>query len=255
LLAAIDPGPFENWREYGSKPASRSKTTEKLPPIGSVPFMPMNELLNPLAARVQSDPWFCFWIRYEEVTADYGSKGAPWLCQPKPMSTMPKSVMPCQVSWQLVAMKSAGSVHGPGSAVDVIVAGGAFVDVTSAARTSAAHVKSKTARSNAAQTLGLAIGKLPAVETELTDQLGSATGTPQPRSRCAGRKSLQVAPAPHSSISKSSAKARQPYNCYHARLLLHRLFASLAYQCRRVAIARSATFRITRALFAERQRC
>jgi hypothetical protein len=63
------------------------------------------------------------------------------------------------VSWQLVVMKSAGSVHGPGSAVDVIVAGGAFVDVTSAARTSAADVKSKTSRSNAAQTLGFAIGK------------------------------------------------------------------------------------------------
>jgi hypothetical protein len=89
LFAAIDPGPFENCREYGSKPASRSNTTEKLPPIGSVPLMPMNELLNALGARVQSDPLFCFWIRYEDPTADFGSNGAPWLCQPTPVSTMP----------------------------------------------------------------------------------------------------------------------------------------------------------------------
>jgi hypothetical protein len=38
LLAAIDPVPFENCREYGSKPASRSNTTEKFPPIGSIPL-------------------------------------------------------------------------------------------------------------------------------------------------------------------------------------------------------------------------
>jgi hypothetical protein len=127
-------------------------------------------LLIALAARVHIGPLFCFWIRYEEVTADIGSKGAPWLCQPKPASTAPKSVMPCQVSWQLVVMKSAGSAHGPGSAVDVIVAGGAFVDVTSAARTSAAHVKSKTARSNVAQILSFAIGKLPRVAISASGQ-------------------------------------------------------------------------------------
>src|SRR6266404_1479382 len=80
LLAAIDPGPFENCREYGSKPASRSNTTETFPPIGSIPLMPMNELLNALGARVQIDPLFCFWIRYELPTADFGSKAAPWLC-------------------------------------------------------------------------------------------------------------------------------------------------------------------------------
>src|ERR1700758_788841 len=139
LLAAIDPGPFENCREYGSKPASRSNTTEKFPPIGSVPLTPMNELLNPFAARVQSDPWFCFWIRYEDVTADRGSKAAPWLCQPNPMSTMPKSVIPCQVSWQLVVMKSAGLAHGRGAAAADVEADGAFVRMSSAAHVSTVY--------------------------------------------------------------------------------------------------------------------
>src|SRR6202008_2470622 len=111
LFAAIDPGPFENCREYGSKPASRSNTTEKLPPIGSVPLLPMNELLNALGARVQSDPLFCFWIRYELPTADFGSKGAPWLCQPKPVSTKPKSVMPHQGTGEVGVKKSPGSGH------------------------------------------------------------------------------------------------------------------------------------------------
>jgi hypothetical protein len=36
-FAAIDPGPSENRKEYGSKPASRANTKEKLPPIGSFP--------------------------------------------------------------------------------------------------------------------------------------------------------------------------------------------------------------------------
>jgi hypothetical protein len=73
------------------------------------------------------------------------------------MSTVPKIVMPCQVSWQLVVMKSAGSVHGAGAAVDVIVPGGS---ATSAARTSAVHVMSRNARRNAAQVLSFAIRKL-----------------------------------------------------------------------------------------------
>ena len=71
----------------------------------------MVELLNALGARLHSDPLFCFWIRYEAPTADRVSNGAPWLGQPKPASTMPNTVMPCQVSWQLVVMKSVGSVQ------------------------------------------------------------------------------------------------------------------------------------------------
>src|ERR1700732_4885751 len=101
--------------------------------------MPMNELLIPLAVRVQSDPWFCFWIRYEEVTADIGSKGALWLCQPNPMSTIPKIVMPCQVSWQLVVMKSEGSAHGRGAAVASASDAGALVGAISAAHASAVY--------------------------------------------------------------------------------------------------------------------
>src|SRR6266446_2889210 len=85
-FAAIDPGPLENRKEYGSKPASRAKTTETFPPIGSVPLIPMNELVNALGARLQSGDLFCFWIKYEAPTADRGSHGAPWLCQP-PSST------------------------------------------------------------------------------------------------------------------------------------------------------------------------
>jgi hypothetical protein len=95
--------------------------------------MPMNELLNALGARVQIDPLFCFWIRYEDPTADCGSKGAPWLCQPKPVSTMPKTVMPCQVNSQLVVMKSEGSMHGRGATVESGGDDEALVGVTSAA--------------------------------------------------------------------------------------------------------------------------
>src|SRR6267154_2069392 len=100
LLAAIDPGPFENCREYGSKPASRSNTTETFPPIGSIPLMPMNELLNALGARVQIDPLFCFWIRYELPTADFGSKAAPWLCQ-RPRGSLQQKcrALPCEPPW------------------------------------------------------------------------------------------------------------------------------------------------------------
>src|SRR6266478_2097051 len=134
LLAAIDPGPLENCREYGSKPASRSNTKESSPPIGSIPLMPMHELLNALGARVQIDPLFCFWIRYELPTADFGSKAAPWLCQPTPVSTIPKTVMPCQVSWQFVAIKLQPSVHGLGA--EAVVAAVAPVGATSAAQAS-----------------------------------------------------------------------------------------------------------------------
>src|SRR5260221_60158 len=49
-FAAIDPGPLENRKEYGSKPASRAKTTLTFPPIGSVPLIPINELVNAFGA-------------------------------------------------------------------------------------------------------------------------------------------------------------------------------------------------------------
>ena len=88
-FAAIDPGPLENRKEYGSKPASRAKTTETFPPIGSVPLIPMNELVNALGAGPHSAELFCFWIKYEAPTADRGSHGAPWLCQPNPASIVP----------------------------------------------------------------------------------------------------------------------------------------------------------------------
>jgi hypothetical protein len=127
----------------------------------------MNELLIALAARVHIDPWFCFWIRYEEVTADIESKGAPWLCQPNPMSTAPKSVMPCQVSWQLVVMKSAGSAHGRGAPVDGVVADGAFVGMSSAAHASAAYEPPTAARRNAAQIVSFAMRKLLTIRTTL----------------------------------------------------------------------------------------
>src|SRR5260370_42360564 len=94
---AAAPGPLENLREYGSKPASRAKTKEKFPPIGSVPLIPMVELLNALGARFQIADLFCFWSRYEAPTEDRGSDGAPLLCKPPPMSTMPENVMTCQI--------------------------------------------------------------------------------------------------------------------------------------------------------------
>jgi hypothetical protein len=42
-FAAIDSGPLENRKEYGSKPASKAKTTEKFLSTGSVPLIPMVE--------------------------------------------------------------------------------------------------------------------------------------------------------------------------------------------------------------------
>src|SRR5258707_3158848 len=114
-FAAADPGPLENRREYGSKPASRAKTTETFPPIGSVPLTPMNELVNALGAGPQSAKLFCFWIKYERPTADRGSHGAPWLCQPNPPSIAPQIVMPSQVSSQSVEIKPQPSSHALGA--------------------------------------------------------------------------------------------------------------------------------------------
>jgi hypothetical protein len=57
--------------------------------------------------------------------------------------------MPCQVSWQFVAMKSQASVHG--LAAEAAAAGGAFNGMMSAARTSTAHEAPATARSIAAE--------------------------------------------------------------------------------------------------------
>ncbi len=68
---------------------------------------------------------------------------------------MPKTVMPSQVSWQLVVTKSDGSVHGRGV---VDAAGGALVGATSAALVSDPPT---IARRTAAQSPSFAIGKLP----------------------------------------------------------------------------------------------
>src|ERR1700754_1216825 len=46
----------------------------------------MNELLSALGAGPQSAELFCFLIKYEAPTADRGSHGAPWLCQPPPIN-------------------------------------------------------------------------------------------------------------------------------------------------------------------------
>jgi hypothetical protein len=129
-----------------------------------------NELLNALGARVQSDRLFCFWIRYEDPTADFGSKGAPWLCQPTPVSTMPKTVMPYQVSWQFVVKKSAGSVHVRGATADGVVADGTFVGMSSAAHASTVYKPPTAARRNAAQIESFAMRKLPAIQHYLIGQ-------------------------------------------------------------------------------------
>jgi hypothetical protein len=55
----------------------QSEDKETFPPMGSVPLMPMVELLNALGAAVQIDDLFCFWIMYEDAGADRGSTGAP----------------------------------------------------------------------------------------------------------------------------------------------------------------------------------
>ncbi len=89
VFAATDPGPSENRKEYGSKPASRAKTKEVSQPIGAVPLIPMVELVNALGAAPHIGDRFCFWIKYEAPAADRGSNGAPWLCQPNPASIVP----------------------------------------------------------------------------------------------------------------------------------------------------------------------
>src|SRR3979411_1640702 len=97
-FAAIDLGPSENRREYGSKPASRAKTTETFPPLGSVPFIPVNEFGSGFGAGPHSAELFCFWIRYEAPTADRGSHGAPWPCPPNPAAIVAETRMPFTLS-------------------------------------------------------------------------------------------------------------------------------------------------------------
>ena len=58
-----------------------------------------------------------------------GSNGAPWLCQPTPVSIAPYTVMPYQVSGHGVAMKSQKLVQVAGAAG--ALATGAFVTITS----------------------------------------------------------------------------------------------------------------------------
>src|ERR1700759_1489388 len=69
--------------------------------------------------------------------------------------------MPCQVSWQLVVMKSWGSTHGRGAAVISDSDGGALPGTTSAARAGA--VLETTPRRSAAHTPSFAMrGTFPA---------------------------------------------------------------------------------------------
>ena len=89
MFAAADPGPLESRKEYGSKPASTAKAKEKLPPIGSVPLIPIVDWLNALGARPHNGDLFILRILYEAPPADCGSNGAPWLCQPPPTSIVP----------------------------------------------------------------------------------------------------------------------------------------------------------------------
>src|ERR1700751_5618550 len=160
-FAATEPAPFEKRSEYGSKPVSRSKTKEKSPPIGSFPLMPISELLSAFGARLQSGPLFCFWIRYEAPTAERGSNGTPLLCQPTPVATMPKTVMPCQVSWQLVVKKSSGPAHGRGATAEGVVTDGAFTGMSSAAHASKVYEPPTAARRNAPQKASFGMSEFP----------------------------------------------------------------------------------------------
>src|SRR6202035_3867014 len=71
--------------------------------------------------------------------------------------------------WQLVVMKSAGSAHGCGAAVDGVVAGGAFVGMSSAAHASAAY-EPPTAARRTAQIVSFAMRKLLTIRTTLMRQ-------------------------------------------------------------------------------------
>ena len=84
-------------------------------------------------------------------TADNGSSGAPWLCQPAPASIVPKTVMPCQANWHFEAIKFQASVHSVGA--DSTVAGGAFVGMMSAAHTSTAYETTATANITASRVI------------------------------------------------------------------------------------------------------
>src|ERR1700716_712729 len=57
--------------------------------------------------------------------------------------------MPCQLSWQLVSIKSQRLVHGLGA--ETAAAGGPFIGMMSAAHTSTAHEAPATARSIAVE--------------------------------------------------------------------------------------------------------
>jgi hypothetical protein len=102
----------------------------------------------PAQARLQSADLFCFWIRYEAPTADRGSHGAPWLCQPNPASIVPKTVMPCHVSWQFVSIKPQRLVHA--SSAEASVAAEAPVGTMSPAHASPSQETPAAARITAA---------------------------------------------------------------------------------------------------------
>src|SRR4029077_4956111 len=171
--------------------------------------MPMVELLSAFGARLQSGPLFCFWIRYEAPTAERGSSGAPLLCQPTAVSTMPKIVMPCQVSWQLMVKKSAGSVQAR-SVEEFAVVGEAFVGTASAARASAAPKRAAPAR-KAAQNPNFAILKFRKGNT--TSRLPRPRFAPQAHRfvwRCGRRRISVLLRQRHTGSGNSVSLAPEP---------------------------------------------
>ena len=116
-FAATDPGPLENRKEYGSKPASRAKTTETFPPIGSVPLIPMNELVNALGAGPQSAELFCFWIKYE--AADSGSwvprRAVALPAEPRVNRAVDRDALPSQLAVRGNKAPTVGARLGRGS--------------------------------------------------------------------------------------------------------------------------------------------
>src|SRR5258706_12309255 len=95
-------------------------------------------------------------------------------------------VMPCQVSWQFVLIKSEESVHGLGAAASVVGLG--VIGVTSAAQMLAPHASTApeaptTVRRTAAQVPSFTIQELPAAGVTNHDRaslVNRAGGKPQP---------------------------------------------------------------------------
>src|SRR6267378_4304088 len=104
---------------------------------------------------------------------------ALWLCQPTPVSTMPKTVMPCQVSWQFVAIKRQPSMHALGA--EAAVAAEAPVGTASAAHASTPQEALPAARSTAAKVRNFAMRASLAQQARLyvgTNLVGNTESAP-----------------------------------------------------------------------------